>query len=137
MSELLTISEVAALLNVSKETVSRRFSKVKGIVDIGSAETPKKRRYRVLRIPKAVVEKYVLARGGSIHIETPTPKKPNRTPKSEDDILRDLATVAKQHGDAAQKTLARITRRAWAMTVVPESQWEDMVWFDTNEDEEG
>ncbi|MGA7593310.1 MAG: helix-turn-helix domain-containing protein, partial [Candidatus Sulfotelmatobacter sp.] len=64
MSELMTVPEVAALLNVSEETVTRRFAKVKGVIDLGSPETPKKRRYRVLRIPQSVVEKYVLSKGG-------------------------------------------------------------------------
>jgi hypothetical protein len=47
MSELLTVAQVAALLQVSPDTVMRRFAKVKGVVDIGSAETPKRRRYRI------------------------------------------------------------------------------------------
>jgi hypothetical protein len=137
MSDLLTVAEVAKILKVSEDTVLRRFEKVKGVVDLGSPETPRKRRYRVLRIPKTVVEKFVLTRGGPVHIETPPPtqKKPRRgvTPRSENDIIRDLAIVANQQGNAAQKTLERIERRARAMTFVPESQWEDMVWFDEEE----
>jgi len=137
MSDLLTVGEVAKILKVSEDTVLRRFEKVKGVVDLGSPETPRKRRYRVLRIPKIIVEKFVLARGGPIHIEMPPPtqKKPSRqvAPRSEAVIIRDLATVANQQGDAAQKTLERIERRARAMTFVPESQWEDIVWFDEEE----
>jgi hypothetical protein len=137
MSDLLTVAEVAKILKVSEDTVLRRFEKVKGVVDLGSAETPRKRRYRVLRIPKIIVEKFVLARGGHVHIEMPPPiqQKPSRevAPRSEADIISDLATVANQKGDAAQKTLERIERRARAMTFVPESQWEDMVWFDEEE----
>src|SRR5580658_1437182 len=71
MSELLTIEEVATILNVSPDTVTRRFAKVKGVVDLGSPETPKRRRYRVLRIPKSVVEKYLLARGGPVEVKAP------------------------------------------------------------------
>jgi hypothetical protein len=52
MSDLLTIEEVATILNVSPDTVTRRFAKVKGVIDIGSPETPRRRRYRVLRIPE-------------------------------------------------------------------------------------
>jgi hypothetical protein len=59
MSDLLTISEVAELLNVGEDTVTRRFAKVKGVIDLGSPETPQRRRYRVLRIPKTVVEKFL------------------------------------------------------------------------------
>jgi hypothetical protein len=67
--ELLTVAEVAAILRVSDETVTRRFQKVKGVIDLGSPETPKWRRYRVLRIPKTVVEKFLVSRGGNFRIE--------------------------------------------------------------------
>jgi len=72
MSDLLTISEVAEILGVGEDTVTRRFAKVKGVIDLGSPETPKRRRYRVLRIPKSVVEKFLLARGGPVDIKAPT-----------------------------------------------------------------
>jgi hypothetical protein len=67
--ELLTVAEVAAILRVSDDTVTRRFAKVKGVIDLGSPETPKRRRYRVLRIPKTVVEKFLISRGGNFRIE--------------------------------------------------------------------
>jgi hypothetical protein len=50
MSSLLTVSQVATILQVSQETVVRRFARVKGVIDLGTAETRHKRRYRVLRI---------------------------------------------------------------------------------------
>ena len=53
MSDLLTVAEVAKILEGSEDTVLRRFEKVKGVVDLGSAETPRKRRYRVLRIRRS------------------------------------------------------------------------------------
>src|SRR5580692_2447655 len=100
MSELLTIEEVATILNVSPDTATRRFAKVKGVIDLGSPETPKRRRYRVLRIPKSVVEKYLLARGGPVEIKAPAkPEKSKqkvlKVPPSEDEIVRQLATIAK------------------------------------------
>ena len=55
MSELLTVSEVATVLKCSEDTIVRRFSKVKGVIDLGVGETRNKRRYRVLRIPASVV----------------------------------------------------------------------------------
>jgi hypothetical protein len=67
--ELFTVAEVAAFLRVSDDTVIRRFGKVKGVIDLGSPETLRKRRYRVLRIPRTVVEKYVISRGGSLRVE--------------------------------------------------------------------
>jgi hypothetical protein len=69
--ELLTLAEVARVLRVSSDTVARRFAKIKGVIDIGSPETPKRRRYRVLRIPKTVLQKFLISRGGNFRIEIP------------------------------------------------------------------
>ena len=135
MSELLSVEEVARLLNVSPETVTRRFADVKGVIDIGAGG--KRRRYRVLRIPRTVVEKWVLQRGGRITVEPKPPLKPPKPVKptvSEDEMTRDLATLVTQHGDAARKTLERIARRAKAMTYVPAEQWEDMAFFDLEDE---
>ena len=141
MSDLLTVEEVAQLLNVSKETISRRFSGVKGGVDMGTKGSPRRRRYRLLRIPRVVVERWVLERGGRITVPPVNPvnavnsKAKRREPASvnEGDLTRDLAALANQHGDAARKTLERIARRAKAMTYVPAEQWEDMVFFDEDD----
>lgn len=146
MSELLTVAQVAALLQVSPDTVMRRFARVKGVVDIGTAETPQRRRYRVLRIPRTVVERWVLEHGGRIAVDIPTTAKAkssvnalksgNPKPKelSEDEIMRDLAVLSNQHGQDARKTLERIARRARAMTFVPADRWADMVWMDEEDD---
>jgi hypothetical protein len=67
--ELLTLAEVASILRVSSDTVARRFAKVPGVIDIGHPETKQRRRYRVLRIPKSVLQKFLISRGGSLHIE--------------------------------------------------------------------
>src|SRR6266436_7582679 len=140
MSELLTVAEVAQILGVGEDTVTRRFAKVKGVIDLGSPETPKRRRYRVLRIPKSVVEKFLLARGGPVEIKTPArPSKRKPTPPShvspdwEEDVVRQLAMMRKQRGAEAQKTLDRIVERARLLTFVPESQWSNVVWFDEDE----
>ena len=117
MSELLTVEQVAQILGVSPDTVTRRFAKVKGVIDLGSPETPKRRRYRVLRIPKSVVEKFLLTRGGPVEIQTPA-RPPRRKaggasdPPDEDEIVRQLAGMTKQHGAAAQQTLDKIAERA-------------------------
>ena len=137
MSDLLTIDEVARVLNVSPETVTRRFAGVKGVVDMGTKESPRKRRYRLLRIPRTVVEKWILERGGRITVPPANLVNPvNSKAKSRDlasvnenDLTRDLAALASQSGDAARKTLERIASRAKAMTYVPTEEWEDMVFF--------
>ena len=76
MSDQLTIAEVTQILGISPDSVMRKFAKVKGVVDIGSPETPKKRRYRVLRIPLSVVEKYLRDKGGPVSISPPERNKP-------------------------------------------------------------
>jgi hypothetical protein len=139
MSDLLTIAEVAALLHCSEETVSRRFTGVKGVIDLGSPETPRKRRYRLLRIPRSVVEKYVLSKGGRINIEVPPARKPATTrkvkPPTEDELVRDLAALTSQHGNTAQKMLDKIAERVRLLRFVPQEQWQDVVWV-SSEDEE-
>lgn len=137
MSELLTVEEVAQILGVSPDTVTRRFAKVKGVIDLGSAESPRKRRYRVLRIPKSVVEKYLIAHGGPAHIEVPAPaKKPSKAKPvpTEDELVRDLAALTSQHGTAAQKMLDRIAERARLLKFVPKDQWQDVCWVDDDGD---
>ena len=56
--EFFTVAEVAKMLKVSRDTVSRRFEKESGVIDLGVPERLHKRRYRVLRIPAAVTESF-------------------------------------------------------------------------------
>lgn len=104
---------------------------MKGVIDLGSPETPKKRRYRVLRIPTSVVEKYALSKGGRVTVPITEPRRRKQTkPRSEDELTWDLATLATEHGTAARRTLERIAERARAMTYVSPEDWELMVFFD-------
>jgi len=142
MSELLTVSEVAEILGVGEDTVTRRFSKVQGVIDLGSPENPKRRRYRVLRIPKTVVEKYLRTRSGGIVVQVEAPSRPQKPSRqkvlkvspSEDELVRQLAGITKQRGPEAQKTLDRIAERARLLTFVPEDRWSGVVWFDEEGD---
>lgn len=61
-SEFLTPAEVAAILKVCEQTVINRFENFPGVIDLGSEETRRKRRYRVLRIPREALQKYILAK---------------------------------------------------------------------------
>jgi hypothetical protein len=125
---------------IATATVTRRFAKVKGAIDLGSPETPKRRRYRVLRIPKSVVEKFLLARGcllTSRHRRETRNASPRPQPyftQLGDDVVQQLAMMRKQRGAKAQTTLDKIVERARLLTFVPESQWSDVVWFDEEED---
>lgn len=62
--ELLTVSEVAEELKVSEKTVVRRFHSYPGVVNLGSPENvrSKKRPFTLLRIPRPVLEKFLLGR---------------------------------------------------------------------------
>jgi hypothetical protein len=59
--ELLTVREVAALLKISPESVTRKFQDFPGVIDLGSKETRFKRAYKVLRIPRPVLERFLHA----------------------------------------------------------------------------
>ena len=65
--EFLTPQQVADKLQVSTDTAIRLFTDVKGVIDIGSPEDTRKhkRRYRVLRIPTAVWNRWCHERGVS------------------------------------------------------------------------
>jgi hypothetical protein len=62
MSEFLNVAQVAAILNVSPDTVVRRFKKERGVIDVGNGR-------RCLRIPKVVVER-VVGRVVTVPVET-------------------------------------------------------------------
>jgi len=53
-------AQVAEMLGVSEDTVRRLFFNEPGVIDLGQHETSRgKRRYRVLRIPSAVVARFL------------------------------------------------------------------------------
>jgi hypothetical protein len=57
-----TVDEVASILSIGRDTVIRRFANEPGVIVDGNTETTReRRRYRQLRIPKAVLNR-VLAR---------------------------------------------------------------------------
>jgi len=55
--ELFSVAEVATLLKISKDTVTRLFENEPGLIDPGAPETRHKRRYRILRIPTSVLNR--------------------------------------------------------------------------------
>jgi hypothetical protein len=58
-SDFLTVAEIATLLKLSKDAVRQRFESLPGVIDVGSPETNHKRKYAVLRVPRAVLDKYL------------------------------------------------------------------------------
>jgi hypothetical protein len=63
MNELLTVAEVKAELKVSADSVLRWFGNLPGVIDLGTPELVRRhktRRKRFLRIPRSVLEKFLL-----------------------------------------------------------------------------
>lgn len=56
---LYTPRQVAEILQVSVDTVNRKFQNMDGVLNMGSGETFSKRRYSQLRIPRAVLDKFL------------------------------------------------------------------------------
>jgi hypothetical protein len=135
---LLTVRDVAAVLQCSEDAVIRRFAKVHGVIDLGSSETRKKRRYRVLRVPKAVVEKYLSTKAGHpVRIEVPTkPERRRRSDSWEHRATLNLAKAGRQNECRDKCVYQRIARRArvLAALVQDESLWAEVCWLD-EEDE--
>jgi hypothetical protein len=57
---LLTVREVAAILKLSPESVTRRFENYPGVINLGKPETRFKRAYQVLRIPRPVLQRFMI-----------------------------------------------------------------------------
>jgi|CZKK01.1.fsa_nt_gi hypothetical protein len=141
MSDLLTVKDVAEVLQRSEDAVSRTFAKMDGVIDLGRS-TLGVRRYRVLRIPKVVVERYLTSklpktdRGRSVSIEVPErAERRRKSPRWEDRAIRNLAKAGLQNGIAAsdKMTYRRIAERARLLTHVPENRWGDVEWFEEEE----
>ncbi len=52
-----TVAEVAALTDLSRQTVTRMFEREKGVLILARPESLHKRSYRSIRIPRAVYER--------------------------------------------------------------------------------
>jgi hypothetical protein len=59
LTEYLTVSDVAAILAVSDDTVLKQFGALDGVIDIGTPAAMHRRRKRVLRIPRRTLERYI------------------------------------------------------------------------------
>jgi predicted DNA-binding transcriptional regulator AlpA len=57
--QVYTVAEVAALTGYSRSTITRMFEKEKGVLVVERPESLHKRRYRSIRIPRAVYERVV------------------------------------------------------------------------------
>ena len=141
-TQLLTVRDVSEVLQCSEDAVIRRFAKMDGVVDLGKT-TLGVRRYRVLRIPKTVVERYLTSKlpktdrsGRSVSIEVPErAERRRKSPQWEDRAIRNLAKAGLQNGVTLddKTTYRRIAERARLLTSVPENRWSDVVWYEEEE----
>jgi len=141
-TQLLTVRDVSEVLQCSEDAVIRRFAKMDGVIDLGKT-TLGVRRYRVLRIPKTVVERYLTSKlpksdrsGRSVSIEVPERAELRRkSPQWEDRAIRNLAKAGLQNGVTLDNktTYQRIAERARLLTSVPENRWRDVVWYEEEE----
>jgi hypothetical protein len=135
MSELLTVRDVAAILQIGEDSVIRRFAKMDGVIDLGKS-TLGTRRYRVLRIPKTVVERYLISKSkmGKHSIQIEVPERAERRRKSanwEARAIRNLAKASLQNECKDRQTYERIANRARLLVVhVPENRWAEIEWFE-------
>ena len=129
---LLTVRDVAIILQCGEDAVVRRFAKMPGVIDLGTPETRNRRRYRVLRIPKAVVEQYLTSKSGRpVSVEVPErAERRRKSPRWEDRAVRNLAKAGLQNDAGDRATFARIAERARLLMHVPENRWADVEWFD-------
>ena len=141
-TQLLTVRDVSEVLQCSEDAVIRRFAKMDGVIDLGKTRLGV-RRYRVLRIPKTVVERYLTSKlpksdrsGRSVSIEVPErAERRRKSPQWEDRAIRNLAKAGLQNGVTLQDktTYRRIAERARLLTSVPENRWSDVVWYEEEE----
>lgn len=141
-TQLLTVRDVSEVLQCSEDAVIRRFAKMDGVIDLGKT-TLGVRRYRVLRIPKTVVERYLTGKlpksdrsGRSVSIEVPErAERRRKSPQWEDRAIRNLAKAGLQNGVTLddKTTYRRIAERARLLTSVPENRWSDVVWYEEEE----
>ena len=59
---LLTVAEVAIMLDVSNDTVRRMFAPEPGVIDLGPKQGHGDRKYRILRIPRRVLDRVIAER---------------------------------------------------------------------------
>jgi hypothetical protein len=130
MSELLTVREVASVLKCSEDAVVKRFAKLPGVIDFGQAETRQRRRYRILRIPKTVLEKYLSTKAGHpVHVEVPArPERRRRSRTWEDAAILNLAKAGYQNECDERAVYRKIADTARLLAAkVPESLWVDVL----------
>jgi excinuclease UvrABC nuclease subunit len=109
-----------------------------GVIDLGRSETRHKRQYRVLRIPKTVVEKFLASKSGHpVKIEVPArPERRRKSDSWEQRASMNLAKAGLQNECKDKKVYRQIADRARLLAAfVPESEWAEITWNCDEEDD--
>jgi len=135
---LLAVRDVAEILQCSPDYVVKKFAREPGVIDMGRPESRKHRRYRILRIPKSTVEKYLSARAGR-PVTVTVPLRPERRRRSPDWERRAILILAKsglQNGPCEDRaTFLRIASRARLLVAhVDPRRWHEIFWEFDGED---
>lgn len=59
MKEAYTVAELAEMTGFSRRTITRLFEREKGVIILERPERMHKRRFRTIRIPRAVYERVI------------------------------------------------------------------------------
>ena len=133
MDDMMKVAEVAAVLKVSPGTVVKIFAKMPGVKNLGTEGSLNKRRRRLLRIPRPLVERYV---GHPITVSAPKPK-PRKTSKDGLWIVEASHNLAKavneNAGDNAREIFETIASNARTLTFVPEEEWSEVEFIRAEE----
>ena len=139
MSELLTLRDVAEVMKISEDSASRIFGKMEGVIDLGQSSGRRHRRYRILRIPKAVLEAYLSRKAGKT-VAVKVPERPQRRRKTDGwkhQTILNLAKACVQNECTDKAVIRRIAERARMLMNVPQQYWNASDdWFSDLEEEE-
>jgi hypothetical protein len=138
MSELLTLRDVAEVMKISEDSASRIFARMDGVIDLGQSNGRRRRRYRMLRIPRTVLEAYLSKKAGRT-VTINVPRRPERRRKTDGwkhQTILNLAKACVQNECTDRAVIQRIAERARMLLHVPQQYWSASDdWYEDLEEE--
>jgi hypothetical protein len=136
VNKLLTVSEVAAIMQISDDAVTDRFTNVTGVINLGQLGGRRK-----LRIPLTVLESYLSRKAGRT-VAVTVPDRPERRRRHDDwenKAVLNLAQAARQNECTDARTLLQIAHKAaFLARAVDETLWAELLdgWLDGEDSDE-
>jgi hypothetical protein len=138
MSELLTLRDVSEIMQISEDSAARLFGRMEGVIDLGKS-TRRKRQYRILRIPRTVLEAYLSKKAGRT-VTVRVPERAERRRKADGwrhKAILNLAEAGRQNDCNEKNVFRRIADRASMLQHVPQQYWTaSNDWYDDLDEEE-